>query len=92
MKEHIAILGSTGSIGKTTLKIIQNKNKKFDVVLLAANRDNKTLLNQAKKFKVKNIIITNSKSYQILKLKCKNTNIKVYNNFDCFRKIFKKKN
>ncbi len=91
MKKKIAILGSTGSIGKTTLKIIEKKNNNFNVILLAANKDHKTLLNQAKKFKVKNIIITNNESYQILKLKCRKLNIKVFNNFNSLRKIFKKK-
>ena len=40
-KLRIAILGSTGSIGKTLLKIIEKDKKKFDVVLLAANKDYK---------------------------------------------------
>ena len=89
MNKKIAILGSTGSIGKTTLKILENKN--FNIILLAANKNYKTLFKQAKKFNVKNIIITNDKSYKILKLKCKKLNIKVFNNFNSFRKIFKKK-
>ena len=54
MKRKIAILGSTGSIGKTLLDIISKDKKNFDVQLLTANNDYKTLLNQAKKFKVKN--------------------------------------
>ena len=39
MKNNIAILGSTGSIGKTTLTIINNNSKKFDVKLLTAKND-----------------------------------------------------
>ena len=38
MKKKIAILGSTGSIGKTLLKIIEKDKKNFDVVLLTANK------------------------------------------------------
>ena len=91
MKKKIAILGSTGSIGKILLNII-NKNKSlFNVVLLTANNDHKTLYAQAKKFGVKNLIITNEASFNTLKKKCKKTNISVYNNFDIFKKIFKKK-
>ena len=57
MKKKIAILGSTGSIGKILLNII-NKNKKFfKVILLTANKDHKTLYAQAKKYGVKNLII-----------------------------------
>ena len=67
IKKKIAILGSTGSIGKTLLNIIEKNKKKLEVVLLTANNDHKTLLRQAKKFKVKNLIIINDKSYEILK-------------------------
>ncbi len=89
MKRKIAILGSTGSIGKTLLDIISKNKKNFDVQLLTANNDYKTLLNQAKKFKVKNLIILNKESYFLLKKKTKNLNIKIFNNFNKLDKIFK---
>ena len=54
-------LGSTGSIGKTLLKIIKKDKKNFEIVLLTANKNYKKLLKQAKKFNVKNIIIINKK-------------------------------
>ena len=91
MKKKIAILGSTGSIGKTLIKIINKDYKNFEVLLLTANKDYSTLFKQAKKFNVKNLIITNSRSYEILKKKCKRLNIKVFNNFEMLDKIFKKK-
>ena len=91
MKRKIAILGSTGSIGKTLLDIISKDKKNFDVQLLTANNDYKTLLNQAKKFKVKNLIILNKVSYFLLKKKTKNLNIKIFNNFNKLDKIFKYK-
>ena len=69
MKKKIAILGSTGSIGKTLLKIIEHDKQNFDVILLSANKDYKTLLKQAKKFNVKNLIITNKNSFKLLKKK-----------------------
>ena len=69
MKKKIAILGSTGSIGKSLLKIIEKDKKNFEIILLTANEDFKTLNNQAKKFNVKNLIITKRKSYEILKKK-----------------------
>ena len=56
--EKIAILGSTGSIGKTLIDIIDKNKKNFEIKLLTANKNYKTLLEQAEKFKVKNIIIT----------------------------------
>ena len=92
MKKKISILGSTGSIGTTLLNIINNDKKNFDILLLTANKDYLTLLKQAKNFNVKNLIINDINNYKILKKKCKNLKIKVYNNFDRLDKIFRKKN
>ena len=58
MIKKIAILGSTGSIGKNLLDIINNDKKKFKIILLTAKKNYKILLKQASYFKVKNIIIT----------------------------------
>ena len=91
IKKKIAILGSTGSIGKTLLNIIEKNKKNFEVVLLTANNDHKTLLRQAKKFKVKNLIIINDKSYEILKKNTKKNNFKIFNSFNFLNKIFNKK-
>ena len=44
MKRKIAILGSTGSIGKSTLEVIKKDKKNFDVILLSANNNYKKLL------------------------------------------------
>ena len=49
------------------------------------------MLKQAKALNVKNLILTNKKDYEILKEKTKNTNIRVFNNFNKLDKIFKKK-
>ncbi len=89
IKKKIAILGSTGSIGKSLIDIILKEKKNFEVVLLTANTNHKKLINQAKLLNVKNLIITNKKNYQILKEK--KINAKIYNNFDNFDKIFKSK-
>ena len=48
MKKKIAILGSTGSIGKTLIKIINKDKRKFNILLLTANKNYKTILKQAK--------------------------------------------
>ena len=39
MKKNIIILGSTGSIGSTTIKIINRDKNKFNVILLTANKN-----------------------------------------------------
>ena len=50
MKKKIAILGSTGSIGKTLIEIIRKDKKNFKIVLLSADENYKELLKQAKLF------------------------------------------
>ena len=65
--KKIAIIGSTGTIGKNLLEIINKDKKNFEILLLTANKNHIELLKQAKKFKVKNLIITDTKSFQILK-------------------------
>ena len=90
MKKKIAILGSTGSIGKTLLKVIEKDKKNFEVVLLTANKDYKTLIRQAEKFNVKNLIITNKDNYKIIKKKIKKK-INIFNSFNSLKKILNKK-
>ena len=69
MKKNIAILGSTGSIGKTLIKIIREKKNDFNIILLTADKNYKEILKQAKYFNVPNLIITDEKSYNELKKK-----------------------
>ena len=63
MKKKVVILGSTGSIGKTLLKIIEKDKKNFQIILLTANKNYKLVIDQAKKFNVKNIIISDYQNY-----------------------------
>ena len=91
MKKKIAILGSTGSIGKTLIEIIKKDKKNFEIILLSADENYRELLKQAKIFKVKNIIINNKISYKKIKKKKISNKIKIFNNFDCYKEIFKTK-
>ncbi len=88
MKKKIAILGSTGSIGKSLLKIISSDKRNIEIFLLTANKNYNELLNQTKQFKVKNVIINNENSYNKFKKYNKNKKLKIYRNFDSFKKIF----
>ena len=58
--------------------------------MLSAKKNYNLLLKQAKKFKVKNIIITDKKYFRIAVSK-NIKSIKIYNNFDELKKIFQKK-
>jgi len=91
MRKKIVILGSTSSIGKSLLSIVEKDKKNFKIELLTANTNFKDLISQAKKFKVKNIIITDLKSFKKTKLICKNKKINVFQNFENLKKILPKK-
>ncbi|WP_440634082.1 1-deoxy-D-xylulose-5-phosphate reductoisomerase [Candidatus Pelagibacter sp. HIMB1485] len=90
MKKKVAILGSTGSIGQSLLKILYKNKSDYEVKLLSAQKNYKLLFRQANIFKVKNLIITDKKYYNIAKSK-KNKSINIYNNFEKIEKIFPKK-
>mgnify|MGYP001227965196 FL=1 len=91
MKKKIVILGSTGSIGKTTLNLIKKEKTNFEVVLLTSHRNIKELDKQTRMFKVKNLIVTDNKSYTFLKRKYKKKQIKIFNNYNNLDNILKKK-
>ncbi len=90
-KIKISILGSTGSIGKTLLNIISKDKKKFEIILLTANKNYKELYKQCKKFEVKNVIITDTKSLKKFKKINTNKSLKIYENFKNLEKIFNTK-
>ena len=91
MKKKIAILGSTGSIGKTLINILKKNKSEFEVLLLTSNTNYKELLKQVKILKVKNIIINDYKTFLYVKKILKNKKINIYNNFENIQTIFKKK-
>ena len=85
-KMKIAILGSTGSIGFSTLKILENK-KQVKINLLSTNKNYKKILLQSKKFKVKNIIISDKKTFFKTNNIFEKNKIKVFRNLkDYFKK------
>ena len=75
MKKKIAILGSTGSIGKYTLEVIKKDKKNFDIVLLTANNNYRKLIQQAKQFQAKNVLIKNKNFYSKVKNSLKKTKV-----------------
>ena len=75
----IAILGSTGSIGQSTLEIIK-RSKEYKVEILVANKNYFKIISQIKFFKPNIVIINNKKIYFKLKKNYKNKKIIVLNN------------
>jgi len=90
MKKKITIIRSKGSIGKTLNEIIKKDKKEFNIILLTADKNYTDLYKQAKILNVKNLIITNKKSFNKLKKK-KIDKINIFNNYDSFNIIFKTK-
>jgi 1-deoxy-D-xylulose-5-phosphate reductoisomerase len=91
MKKKIAILGSTGSIGKSLINILKKDKKNINICLISADKNINELLKQAKLFKIKNIVVNDYKKFLQLKKKLHKKKVNIYNNFDSLEKIFTKK-
>ena len=78
-------------IGKSLLEIIDKDKKNYETTL-TANKNYKKLINQAKKHKVKNIIIINKNSFRKACNYNKTNKIKIFNSFNKLNLIFKKIN
>lgn len=77
-KKHIAILGSTGSIGLQTLDVIAANPEAFEVEVLTAQNNAATLIEQARRFKPNAVVIANDAHYADVKAALANEDIKVY--------------
>ena len=74
----ISILGSTGSIGTNTLKVIKANQNEFDVRYLTAGSNAEKLANQAKIYNPDALAIANSDKYLELKRRTKKLNLEIY--------------
>ena len=63
-KRRIAILGSTGSIGRQALDVISQHPDLFEVELLTANNNDSLLIEQAIKFNANSVVICNEDKYE----------------------------
>ena len=89
--KKIAILGSTGSIGSALIDIVKKDSKNFKIELLTANKNYRKLLKQIKFFNVKNIIVTDLKTFHKIKSILNDKDINIYHDFNSLKKIFKNK-
>ena len=90
-KKEIMILGSTGSIGKSLINILKKYKSEIKINLLSTNTNLKEISKQSKSFNVKNLIISDYKTYIKAKKIFKNKNIRILNNFKNLKKIIKSK-
>ena len=91
MKKKIAILGSTGSIGKSLINILNKDKNNFEIFLLTANKNLNELYKQVNTFKVKNVIVSDYKAYSKAKKIFKKKKINIFNDFNNLKMIFKNK-
>ena len=91
MKKKIIILGSTGSIGRTTINIILKNKNNFDVILLTANKNYVKLLSQAKKLKCRNIVVFDKENFLKAKIINNNKKVKIFNSIKEFLNNYKGK-
>lgn len=63
-KRRIAILGSTGSIGRQALDVIRQHMDLFEVELLTANNSSDLLISQALEFNPNSVVICNEEKYK----------------------------
>ena len=91
MVKDLIILGSTGSIGTSTLKVLKKERKKFKVKILSTNNNIKKIYNQAVEFNVKNIIIYDDTHLNKYSYLFKKKKIKVFSSLTDALKKNKKK-
>lgn len=78
MKQRIALLGSTGSIGCQTLDVVRSRPEEFEITTLTAENRWEKLAEQAKEFRPDSVVIANEKHYAALKEALSDEPIKVY--------------
>jgi len=88
MKQKIAILGSTGSIGTQALQVIEEHPDLYEAYCLTANNKVELLAQQARKFKPDSVVIANEARYEELKaLLADEPDIKVYAGKDALDQV-----
>ena len=77
MARMLSILGSTGSIGKNALKVVDNIKGDFHVIYITANSNHKLLIEQALKYRPRALSIIDSSAGKIVENKLRKENIEV---------------
>ena len=91
-KKHIAILGSTGSIGTQTLEVIDSHPDKFVVEVLTANNNSRLLIEQAVKYKPNVVVIVNKDKYDLVNKELFDLGIKVYAGKEALNEVVENEN
>ena len=87
IKKNIAILGSTGSIGRQTLEVIGKHPDQFQVEVLTSNNNSELLVQQSKQFHPNAVVIVNDKEYEYVKRELSGLDIKVFSSTNSLASI-----
>ena len=82
MKKKISILGSTGSIGISTLQIVNKKKNKFKIILLSSNKNYSLICKQIKMYKPKYFLIYDLNTFEKVKKKFKKHKVIIINSLN----------
>ena len=91
-KKHIAILGSTGSIGKQSLEVVDAHPERFVVEVLTAKNNSKLLIEQSKKYKPNVVVITNESKYKEVNNALFDLGIKVFSGENSLEEVVENEN
>jgi 1-deoxy-D-xylulose-5-phosphate reductoisomerase len=86
-KRRIAILGSTGSIGRQALEVIEENPDNFEVYALTANSNVELLIRQTRKFHPEAVVIADERHYTTLKEALKDEPVKVWAGADALAEV-----
>ena len=75
---HLAILGSTGSIGTQALDVVRNHSQKFVIEVLTAHRNAELLIRQSREFRPNAVVIVDENQYETVREVLNPLDIKVY--------------
>lgn len=91
-KRNLAILGSTGSIGRQALDVVSQHRDLFEVELLTANNNSKLLIEQALEFKPNTVVICNKDLYREVFEALDKEDIKVFAGIESVNELVKSDN
>lgn len=86
-KKRIAVLGSTGSIGRQALDVITAHPDEFTAEVLTAGKNADLLASQAERFRPDSVVIADGSKYEYLRARLQNTDIKVYSGSEAINEV-----
>ena len=90
--KNVVILGSTGSIGKSTLDVIRNLKHKYKVVALSANSQWELLSKQVNEFKPESVSLADESHIESLRNSLPDNSVQILTGKDSVREMVSKEN